>query len=170
MKITGISTVVFGLAALTALAQTPAPAPPASSSIAKSLGLSSFPAKGQTAQQQQKDESDCYAWAKGQTNYDPKAPPQTTAAAPPPAKGGAVKGAARGAAAGAVVGGVADDPEKGAAVGATAGAVKGRRTQKKANAQAEKDTQAKQQATTAQLDQYKKAFSSCLEGKGYTVK
>jgi hypothetical protein len=169
MKITGISTVVFGLAALTALAQTPAPAPPASTSIAKSLGLSSFPAKGQTVEQQQKDESDCYTWAKGQTNYDPKAPPQT-AAAPPPAKGGAVKGAAKGAAAGAVVGSIADDTEKGAAVGATAGAVKGRRSQKKANAQAEKDTQAKQQAATAHLDQYKKAFSACLEGKGYTVK
>ena len=165
MKMTTISTVVLGLAALTALAQAPPPAPAASASMAKSLGLSAFPAKGQTADQQQKDESDCYTWAKGQTNYDPKAPPQTAAA--PPAKGGAVKGAAKGAAAGAVVGSVADDTEKGAAVGATAGAVKGRRTQKKANEQAQKDAQAKQ---TGQLDQYKKAFSACLEGKGYTVK
>jgi hypothetical protein len=169
MKMMRISTVVLGFAALTAFAQTPPPAPAASASMAKSLGLSAFPAKGQTADQQQKDESDCYTWAKGQTNFDPKAPPQT-AAAPPPAKGGAVKGAAKGAAAGAVVGSVADDPEKGAAVGATAGAVKGRRTQKKANEQTQKDAQAKQQASTAQLDQYKKAFSACLEGKGYTVK
>ena len=30
-----------------------------------------YPAKGQSAEQQRKEEAECYAWAKGQTGYDP---------------------------------------------------------------------------------------------------
>ena len=48
---------------------------PAPKTMSQSLGLVVFPAKGQTADVQQKDESDCYTWAKQQTGYDPVAPP-----------------------------------------------------------------------------------------------
>ena len=171
MKLAGKLTIALGLAATAALAQS---TPPATSSMSKSLGLMAFPAKGQTAQQQQKDEFDCYTWAKGQTNYDPVAPPppqQAAAPAPAPPQGGAGRGAARGAAAGAAVGAVAGDAGTGAAVGATAGAIKGHRDKKRSQAQAQQDAQAQQQqASQAQLDQYKKAFSACLEGKGYSIK
>jgi len=49
--------------------------------------------------------------------------------------------------------------------------VKGRKDQKKQAAAAQQ--QAQQQAQTAgqaQVDQYKKAFLACMEGKGYTAK
>ena len=47
-----------------------------------------YPAKNQTAAQQQKDEGECAAWAKQNTGIDPAvvaATPTTVAAAPPPA-------------------------------------------------------------------------------------
>ena len=59
-----------------------------------------YPAKGQSAQQQQADEGQCYGWAKSSTGVDPAA----VASTPPPQSGPAVGGgervggAARGAA------------------------------------------------------------------------
>ncbi|HXJ91745.1 MAG TPA: glycine zipper family protein [Terriglobia bacterium] len=145
-------------------------AAPAQKSPAASLGVFPYPTKGQDAAQQQKDEGECYSWAKQQTGIDPAAPP------PPPAeakqaKGGAVKGAAKGAAGGAAVGAIAGDTGDGAAIGATAGAVRGRRQQKKANKQAQQQAQAaagQQQQQT--LDTFKKAFGGCMDGRGYSVK
>ena len=166
----GSALALAGLTALVARAQN---APAASGgSMSKSLGLVAFPAKGQSAEQQHKDDYDCYVWSKGQTNYDPLAPPPTPTAAPVQAQqGGAVKGAAKGAAAGAAVGAVAGDAGTGAAAGATAGAIKGRQQRKKSQQEAQKQAQA-QQAAAAQgpRDLFKKAFSACLEGKGYSVK
>jgi hypothetical protein len=86
-------------------------------------------------------------------------------------KGGAVKGAAGGAAGGAAIGAIAGDAGTGAAVGATAGAVRGRRQQKKANKQAEQQAQQQGQDQQQQrLDTFKRAFSACLDSKGYSVK
>ena len=66
---------------------------------------------------------------------------------------------------------VAGDTGEGAAIGATAGAIKGRSDQKKATASAQKEADQKAQAAgQAQTDQYKNAFSACLDGKGYSVK
>lgn len=142
----------------------------AQQSPAARLGMFPYPKNNQSPAQQQKDESDCYSWAKQQTGIDP-------AAAPPPAqeakkaKGGGAKGAAGGAAAGATVGAIAGDAGEGAAVGAAVGAMRGRRQQRKANKQAEKQAQA---ATTQQqqqtLDVFKKAFGGCMDGRGYSVK
>jgi hypothetical protein len=139
-------------------------------SPAARLGVFPYPKKNQNAGQQQKDENECYGWAKQQTGIDPAAPP------PPPAeakqaKGGGAKGAAGGAAGGAAIGAIAGDAGKGAAIGATAGAVRGRRQQKKANKQAEGQAQAaagQQQQQT--LDTFKKAFGGCMDGRGYSVK
>src|SRR5262245_23198335 len=70
-----------------------------------------YPSKGQSAAQQDKDKYECYGWAKGQTGFDPMAPPTTKT--PPPAggqrsvAGGAVGGAMLGAGVGAVGGAVA---------------------------------------------------------------
>ena len=57
-----------------------------------------YPSEGQTPEQQQKDEGECYVWAKGQTGYDPANPPQVAAAPPPQQRqGGRLRGAAAGA-------------------------------------------------------------------------
>ena len=151
-------------------AQQPA-SPPPTKTLSQNLGVMVFPAKGQPADQQAKDESDCYGWSKQQTGFDPAAPPPPPAAPPPAKKGGAVKGAAKGAAGGAAVGAIAGDAGEGAAIGATVGAVKGRRDQKKANAAAQQQAQQQAQAAgQAQMDQFKKGFCACMEGKGYTAK
>jgi len=146
--------------------------PPAATSGSPSASISLFvnPRNNQTPQQQGEDEKSCYATAQQQTGIDPTA----TAAAPTePAKkqGGGAKGAAGGAAGGAAVGAIAGDAGTGAAIGATAGAVRGRRQQKKANKQAEQQaTEQSQQQQQQKLDTFRRAFSSCIDAKGYSVK
>jgi len=145
-------------------------APPEQQSPAAKLGVFPYPTKGQDAAQQQKDEGECYGWAKQQTGIDPAAPPPAAPEAKK-VKGGGAKGAAGGAAGGAAIGAIAGDAGTGAAIGATAGAARGRRQQKKANKQAEAQAQAQAGAQQQQtLDTFKKAFGGCLDGRGYSVK
>ena len=160
----------------------PEPAAPVAPAAPKpaTLGLFVYPGASQDAAQQATDENECYAWARQQTGIDPTAPPKPVEAPETP-KGGAVKGAARGAARGAVVGEVSDnrhigdegslDAGEGAAAGAAVGAAKGRRAQKKAEKQAEGQAQQAAQAQDAQAKEtFKKAWSTCLEGRKYSVK
>ena len=128
-----------------------------------------YPAKGQSPDQQKKDESACYQWAVQQTGFDPSkpaaapaAPPPTTATGTTPGAG--VRGAARGAVVGEVVGG---DASTGAAVGAAAARGQSRRQNAAA---AQQQQAAAQQATSQQQAAFGKARAACLEGKGYTVK
>jgi hypothetical protein len=101
-----------------------------------------YPSKGQSAQQQEKDEGECYAWAKsrtGHTGIDPAA--ATAAPAPAPETGPAVGGSERvqGVVAGAVIGGTIDGGSragKGAAIGVVAGRAGARHDQQSRNVQA----------------------------------
>jgi hypothetical protein len=147
--------------------------------VKQKLGISVYPAKNQTVQQQEDDEYACLQWAAdqagikpGQTGPDAKAAGDAAAAkVDSAASGAAVKGAAKGAAAGAIMGAITGDAGTGAAVGAGAGAVAGRRAKKKAkenaSAQAEQKVNADKQA---KIDEVKKGMAACLESKGYTVK
>jgi hypothetical protein len=139
--------------------------------ISKGVGVYVFPAKGQTQQQQKRDEYDCYNWAKEQSGIDPLNLPKTEVPVQSGPTGGAVKGAAKGAAAGAAIGAITGDAGEGAAVGATAGALAGRRAGKQAQASQNQQAQASAASSEQALkDSFKKAFSVCIEGKGYTVK
>jgi hypothetical protein len=147
---------------------------------ASAQSLMIYPAKGQSADQQAKDQTECQGWAKSNTGVDPvaianAAGQQPVSAAPPPESGQRVRGAARGAAAGAAVGAISGgDAGKGAAAGAVAGtAVAGSRKRRGERAAADANQQAQQQQTSdtqAKMATYNKAYSACLEGKGYTVK
>jgi len=143
-----------------------------SDGIAKSLGLYVFPPEGKDAVAQEADEMACFKWAKEQTGYDPLNPTQVQAAQVDQSPdGSAVRGAARGAAAGALIGAIAGDTGQGAAIGAVAGGLRGRRA-KRAQGQ-QQQQQANQSAAAAEQQyaaDYNKAFSVCMEGKGYTVK
>ena len=184
------------------LTQSPPAAAPAAqqagaaSSPAKSIGMFAYPKNEQSADQQLKDENECFASAKQQSGIDPQAPPPATkteeqkkaeqqAAADnaKQAKGGRVKGAARGAAGGAAVGAIADDDAgTGAAAGATAGTMVGgakqRRANKAAKQQAAQATAQQQQQEEAQakatyqqgIDTFKRAFSACMDARGYSIK
>ena len=128
-----------------------------------------YPAKGQSAQQQKKDEAECAQWATQNTGIDPSKPKQTASAPPPPTTAtGTTPGAgARGAARGAVVGGMMGDAGAGAAAGAAAGRAQSRRQNASQQQQATQQAQASQ---SAEMATYAKARGACLEGRGYTVK
>ena len=138
--------------------------------ISQGLGLFPFPTNDQSQQQQKVDEFECYKWAMEQTGIDPLNLPKVEVEVQSGPTGGAVKGAARGAAAGAAIGAIAGDAGKGAAIGATAGAMRGRRAGKQAQAQQNQQAQANADAAEAETkNTFKKAFSACLSGKGYTI-
>lgn len=149
-------------------------------SLSSSLGVYVFPAKNQTSQQQSSDEGTCFGWAKSQTGIDPMAikPQPASQASTSTASAGAgapARGAVGGTATGAAVGAIAGDAGKGAAIGATTGIVAGvaqkRRAQQQAAAQQQQAaSQAAQASVADQKASYNKAFSACMEGKGYTVK
>ena len=129
----------------------------ASAAFAASSGPFVYPQKGQSQAQMDQDRAACDGWARQQTGIDPNAPP--------PSGGGrragkTVGGAAKGAAAGAAVGAIAGDAGKGAGAGAVVGGIAGRRRGKKE----EQAAAAEQQST------YARAFSACMEGRGYTVR
>jgi len=140
--------------------------------ISKTAGLFVFPSKGQSQQQQKEDEFECYKWAMEQSGIDPLNLPKVEAAPTQSGPTGAgVVGGAKGAAAGAAIGAIAGDAGKGAAIGAVAGGLAGRRQGKQAQAQANQQNQANAAATEAQIKEtFIKAFSVCIEGKGYTIK
>jgi hypothetical protein len=140
--------------------------------ISQQMKLYVFPSKQQSKQQQKKDEFECYKWAMEQSGIDPLNPPKVeTAPVQSGPNGSAVKGAAKGAAAGVAIGAIAGDAGKGAAIGAVAGALAGKSRGKQAQAQANQQAQANVAKTEQDMkDSFAKAFSVCIEGKGYTIK
>jgi hypothetical protein len=141
---------------------------------------------GQTPELQSQDEATCYGWAVQNTGTDPfelakqaeqqqQQAQQQQEQIAQAGQGAGVKGAVGGAAAGALIGEIAsDDAGKGAAYGAAAGAVVARRRTRRAKAdasqQVEQQSEQAQQATADQIENFKKAFSVCLEAKEYMVK
>lgn len=164
-------------------------------SPSKDIGVFVFGRAGQSADQQLKDESECYAAAKQQSGIDPKAPPpptkteeqkkaeqQAAAKDAEQVKGGRAEGAARGAAGGAAIGAIAGDAGKGAGAGAVAGTMRGGMAQRQANATGQKQAAAnvaeqqekeEEQAKLAHAegqDTFQRAFGACMDARNYSVK
>src|SRR5262252_10882346 len=160
--------------------------PPSGKTLAATMNVYAFPQAGQKADKQSKDESDCYAWATSNTGSDPFAlskqqaqqqqqTQQQVQQAKASQQGAGARGFAGGAVTGAVIGEIAnDDAGQGAAWGAAVGGIAARRRAKghsdAAAQQAQQSGAQKQQATAQQIDNFKKAFSVCLESKKYLVK
>ena len=142
------------------------------SSIASGLGLYVFPKNDQNSEQQDADEVACYKWAKEQTGVDPINPPEIQAEqVDRSVDGTAVRGAAHGAAAGAAIGAIAGDAGKGAAIGAVAGGLRGRRAKVVGDEMEQQYNNAEAEAQEQELmNNFKKAFTACMEAKDYTVK
>lgn len=139
-----------------------------------------YPAQGQSPGQAAKDRYDCHIWAVQQSGFDPSrptVPPQERVVvqpATPPgtntavgAIAGAILGAAiagpRAAGAGLVLGGAT-----GAAIGASTDAAE----QSQARAEQQQLNQAYAQsyvANEAGYQNYRRAITACLQGRGYTV-
>ena len=154
-------------------------------SLSATLGVYAFPQKGQSASEQSIAEADCYTWAVTNVGADPfqlqkqsqQQAAQTQAATQQAAQSGqgtVGREAVKGAAVGTLIGGISGNEGKGAAYGAAAGIIRGNRKKGQQQQAAAQSTQAQGQQmqadTAAQMENFKKAFSVCLEGKGFMVK
>lgn len=178
------SSLVAGLVALTI--SIPIQAVAQTQSLASTIDVYVFPTEGQDSNQQSTDEAACYEWAVSNTGSDPfnLARQQQADAQRSQAELEAAREVGRGAGAGGLVGGAAtgaligeianDDAGEGAAWGAGLGAIASRRAARHAREQATAETtrQAESRATSTaeQTENFKKAFSVCLEAKKYLVK
>lgn len=142
-----------------------------SATPAASTGTVIYPAKGQSARQQDKDKYQCYDWARGQTGVDPAQLSQSAPASQPTQSAAPTGGIVRGAAGGAAIAGLAHgDAGRGAAAGALGAAVRERSRERQA-AQARQQQAAQQQAARGQQRaNYERAFGACMEARGYVVK
>jgi hypothetical protein len=168
-------------------------APPAamaqSQSLSATMNVHVFPREGQDQVQQSMDEAECYGWAADRTGNDPfelarqaeeqaAATDQAMAQAQSAGQGSTGRGAARGAVAGGLIGGVFGNRRnsgwKGAAVGAATGAVVGNAHKRGAQEEATQEVAAQsaqaQAANQAQMDDFRTAFSTCLEAKDYIAR
>ncbi len=127
-----------------------------------------YPAKGQDSATQQKDEGECFVWARNETGIDPMQQNIATTAVPQQQQGGALRGAARGAALGAIVGN-SDNAKDGAAIGAVVGRSRQNRRNRASAEQAQQQNQQSQQISVDNQATFNKAYSICLQGRGYTV-
>jgi len=131
------------------------------SAEARAQDLFVYPEKGQSAEQQEQDEFGCYKWARQESGVDPGAPPKDDDRGRVAfgALGGAAKGAALGAGIGAIAKG-GSGAKKGAAIGGAVGGLSG------AGGAAADKRRAEQQ----QRASFQRAFTACMEGRGYVVR
>jgi hypothetical protein len=159
----------------------PAPVYASQPSVAPVAPVFFYPKVGQTPAQQDRDRYECYNWAVSQTGFNPalaSTPPEqrvVVTPVPTPGHDTAVMGVG-----GAVIGALIGGPRHalgGALIGGAAGAVAGaasdsarqesaRQTEAAINSQR---NQASAFQYTGQANNFRRAMSACLEGRGYTV-
>jgi hypothetical protein len=126
-----------------------------------------YPAKGQSAEQQNKDEYECHQWATKETGVDPVALAEQSAG-----DGGAgAKGTAGSGLSGAGIGAMRGAADGDAAGGAMHGMMMGRLiATMRSRRQMEQQQQTAGAEVKAQLQKYDQAYGACLTGRGYSVK
>lgn len=141
-----------------------------------------FPKEGQSKEQQHQDKDYCQAWAQDETGINPDyiraridALNENMANQSAGKSSGRARNLLRGAALGAAMGGldhaIDDEAGSGAARGALLLASKGREDRRKAQEEADTQSQyAKRQQLEEQRQTYMRAFSVCMDAKGYSVK
>lgn len=137
-----------------------------------------YPLRNQSDVQQDRDRYECHLWAVQQSGFDPSVPGSpphlrtVMVEAPPPGAG-----VATGAVTGAVVGAAVSRPWEagnGALIGAIAGAIIGGAAESAASEQAraeaaESANHLRAAAVERQAQNYRRAMSACLAGRGYSV-
>ncbi|MGH8664456.1 MAG: glycine zipper family protein [Burkholderiales bacterium] len=129
-----------------------------------------YPARGQSAAVQSRDDNECRAWARQSTGIDPAALAQQPVAqetGPTTGGGERVRGAARGALGGAAIGAIAGDAGQGAGIGAVVGTMKGGRDARRNQAARNDQAYANRQES---VNTYYRAYGACMEGRGYSIK
>jgi hypothetical protein len=131
-----------------------------------------YPAKGQSSDQQNRDEYDCHQSAQNETGVDPVAlADQATGSSKPNSEGksglgSGLSGAGIGAMRGAASGDAGEGALHGAGMGRLMAVIRSRRQMEKQKEEAS----TKDSEVHAQLEKYDRAYSACLTGRGYTVK
>lgn len=144
--------------------------------------LIAYPLRGQGEREARQDRYECHGWAVRESGFDPALtrptpPPLAPRVVPDPPIG---YDTASGAVAGAVIGGVVAHPRhagEGAAIGAVVGALAGAASDAARDAGARRLEEAyAARASRAdhgnwrQIEDYRRALSACLEGRGYSVR
>lgn len=136
------------------------------SGVASAAGLIVYPSNGQSSQQQQQDQGQCYEWAKNQVGFDPAY--GVPAAAPPPAQSNVGMGLLGGGLLGGLIGGVTHgNMAQSVGIGMLVGGVTGYARDQQQSAQQAQQTQYSQ---TAAMQQFQNAEAACLTGRGYSVR
>jgi hypothetical protein len=137
-----------------------------------------YPTHNQSEAQQDRDRYECYRWAVRETGVDPGMRPlrqsaQPAAPAPVERDPGATVG---GAVAGAAVGGIVSSPRNvgtGLVLGAVIGGLLGTAAEE-SRAQAEERRQEVRrenwEARQAPVNDFRRAMSACMTGRGYSVR
>ena len=160
----------------------------ATPALAASGDLYVYPANGQTTEQTKLDRYECYVWASKETGYDPmqdKLPEGEVVRVPigkNQKQGATLVGTVIGAIAGAAIGSNdrgrhGSNKTGGALIGAAAGTMIGATIEQSGRNDAESEAQEKaesiaqdQSEIAARGASYRRAFSACLEGRGYVVR
>lgn len=128
-----------------------------------------YPARDQSREQIEQDRFTCYEWARENTGFDPT---QTPVASAPPSEPtiGAVGGAVGGALVGVTIGAITGHAGRGAAIGALSGGLLGGAHQY--NSEQEREQYVREQSANfaEKRNEYNRAWSACMEGRGYSVK
>ncbi len=127
-----------------------------------------FANKGQSQDQQDVDQAQCTRLARERTGFDPMATPTATRRAPE-TQGGAFRGAARGALLGTAVGAIAGNTGRGAGAGAAAGGLLGGMRRRDSNRQQQQWEQEQAANYHSNRNNWTRAFTACMESRGYTV-
>jgi uncharacterized protein YcfJ len=137
--------------------------------VALAHDLFIFPSNGQSQDQQDQDEFQCMRAATRQSGFDPMQTP-TAATRPPETQGGVGQGALRGALLGTAVGAATGNTRQGARAGAVGGGLLG--GMRRADSNAQQDQWAREQVANYQRDRnnWNRAFTACMESRGYTVR
>ena len=136
-----------------------------------------YPERGQTQEQQDRDRYECFNWAVRETGFDPSRRPlvreQRQAVVPAPSHAAAIGGAVVGAVLGAAVSSPGN-AGAGAVVGGVAGGMVGAAADSSARSDAVNYNAAVARRVErrygAEMSNYRRAMSACLEGRGYSVK
>jgi len=147
------------------------------------MGTYAFPQKGQTPEMQAQDESGCAQWAADQTGINPavlqyrqqEAQADLQKASQEASKPKVVRKLGRAALTGAALGSMNESMDdgagKGAAMAATVGVSKmiGQKQEQKAQAPLN-EANANAAQVQAETQEYVRAYSACMEGKGYSIR
>ncbi len=141
-----------------------------------------YPERGQAEAKQDRDRYECYRWAVRESGVDPGMTTLYQPVAPPMVSGERLRdgsGVAAGAVTGAVLGAAVSSHRQAGAnavIGAIFGAVLGASAQE-SRAQAVESVQARRQqsaaaaaeAAHAPYDNFRRAMSACMQGRGYRI-